>query len=366
MSTYSLKLNTLTPIHIGDGDVLRQGFDYIVFQRRTYRLNVDAILEAYNERIRPGSNGMYPTPGELLKESDLNQPNFFRYSLAGMPRSGKTYSELRSFLKDVYDCPYIPGSSLKGAMRTALAWCGWKEVNPRLDRAAIGRSRSWAGQPLERKLFGPDPNHDLLRALQVSDCTGSPKAGARLVVVNAQVLTKRSHASPVELEAVSADSVFTGSLHIDDHLFSDMAERQLGFNNRRHWIDELLPRVHRHSLARIRHLAAWFASADGCESIAGFYARLADARVESNQALLQLGWGTGWDGTTFWTHLQADKNLFEQLVRDFRLHKAGPNSPPRRPGDPFPRSRRAAMRVINGVAAPAAPLGWMLIELTPR
>lgn len=45
------------------------------------------------------------------------------------------------------------------------------------------------------------------------------------------------------------------------------------------------------------------------------------------------------------------------------MHKAQRGAPPRRPGDPFPRSRRVAMKIKEGTAKPAAPFGWVLLEL---
>jgi len=365
MANFILNVKTLTPLHIGSGDELRQGFDFIVKNGRTYRLDVDAILAAKGDRMTPSRAGSYPRPDELLTSNDLSNPAFFRYSLAGSPRSGQADARLKACIKDVYDCAYIPGSSLKGAFRTALAWSGWKEVNPRLERGAIGRKPKDAAQPLERELFGPNPNHDLLRALQVGDCIGSQKPGDRLRVVNAQVLTMRRAGSPVELEAISGDTEFSGVLRIDDTLFSPLAEHKLHFSKRRHWLDELTARVQRHSQARIGKLIAWFERAEGAEDVAKFYRRLAEPVLAPNQALLQLGWGTGWDGTTFGTHLQTDIHLFEVLVRDFRLHKANRQSPPRRAGDPFPRSKRVAMKVKEGRAAPAAPFGWVVLEINP-
>jgi CRISPR-associated protein Csm5 len=363
MTVYTVTLQSLAPLHIGDGDELRQDFDFAVHGGRTYRLNEDAILKAKEERLRPGAGGRYPAPGKLLEESDFQKPQLFRYVLNGAPRSSLTDARMKSFIKDVYDRPYIPGSSLKGALRTALAWTGWPEVKPRLDRNAIGRNKSWAGQPLEHKLFGPDPNHDLLRALHVSDLFGPEKPGQGLLLANAQVLTKKSAGSPIELEAISGDVSFTGTLTVDETLFAPMAETELRFSNRRHWLDELLPRVQAHSKARIRELSDWFEQAEGCEAIARFYRQLAYAELGAERALVQIGWGTGWDGKTFWTRLQADPQLFEQLVEEFRMHKAGRSSPPRHPGDAFPRSKRAAMVVKDRVAHAAAPFGWALLEL---
>jgi CRISPR-associated protein Csm5 len=363
MTVYAVTLTTLTPLHIGDGDELKQDFDFVAWNGRTYRLDEDAILRAKEAQLIPDRAGQYPPPGHLLAEADYRNAALFRYVLPGVPRSKKTDARVKSFIKDIYDRPYIPGSSLKGALRTALAWMGWTEVKPKLDRGAIGRNRSWAGQPLERKLFGPDPNHDLLRALHVSDLARPGKAGEGLMLVNAQVLTKKSAGSPVELEAVESEVVLTGTLTIDDVLFGPLAESELHLANRKHWLDELMARAQKHSAARIVRLAEWYEKADGCEDVARFYRQLAEARLAANSAVLQIGWGAGWDGKTFSTHLQSDPQLFEQLVADFRLHRAAPGSPPRKPGDPFPRSKRAVMSVKAGVAKPVAPLGWVLVEL---
>ncbi|MCX7839789.1 MAG: type III-A CRISPR-associated RAMP protein Csm5 [Anaerolineae bacterium] len=363
MTVYLVTVRTLTPLHIGDGNELRQGFDFAVRNGRTYRLDEDAILREKEAQIKPNAKGEYPTPQELLTEDDYQNPLFFRYVLPGVPRSKKTDARVRSFIKDVYNRPYIPGSSLKGAVRTALAWTGWNEIKPQLERAAIGRSKSWAGQPLERKLFGPDPNHDLLRALHVSDLTGPTSANASMMLVNAQVLTKKGAGSPVELEAVRTKVEFRGTLTMDDVLFTDLAERELHFAKRKHWLDELLMRIQAHSRARLEQLAAWYETADQCEEVARYVRQLAATKLPAHQAVLQIGWGAGWDAKTFWTHLQTDAPLFEQLVADFGLHRAPKGSPKRKPGDPFPRSRRVVMGDKNGVEKPVAPLGWVLLEV---
>ncbi len=363
MTVYKLTLKTLSPLHIGDGGELRQDFDFVAFNGRTYRLDEDAILMEKEAQLAAVRGGAYPPPGKLLKETDFANPRLFRYRLSGIPRSSKVDARLKSFIKTPFDQPYIPGSSLKGALRTALAWTGWKEIRPLLDRSAIGRSKSWAAQPLEHKLFGRDPNHDLLRALHVSDLQGPAEPGQGLAIVNAQVLTKKSAGAPIEMEALLGDASFSGTLTIDDTLFKPFAENELHFSNRRPWLDELMARTQAHSRARIGKLLAWFETADGCERVTAFYRSLASASLAPNAALVQIGWGAGWDGKTYWTHLQENAELFEQLIYDFRMHKGVKGSPPRKVGDPFPRSKRAAMIIKNGVALAAAPFGWALVEL---
>ena len=366
MSNYTCTLTTLTPLFIGDGNELRHGFDFMIQNNKTYRLDEDKILEAKGTQLVKDRQGNYPYPGSLLSAADYNNASYFRYVLNGTPRSRQADARLKACIKDCYDRPYIPGSSLKGALRTALAWCGWGEINIRLERSSIGRSRAWAAKNLEQRIFGKDPNTDLLRSLQVSDLQNQQNAADTLGIINAQVLTYKSAGSPVELEAILGERDFNGTIHIDDTLFSKESDSILHFNNRQHWLTELLPRVQKHSRARLNTLIPWFEKTENGMNIANFYRRLLGANIAENQALIQLGWGCGWDGTTFWTHLQKDALLFEQIVKEFNMHKAQRGSPPRKIGDPFPRSRRAAMSVKNNIAQPAAPFGWALLELTEK
>jgi len=394
MTTYKLTLRTLSPVHIGTGDEWRLGFDFILRTNKqngkeielTYIFDTDAVLEAKETQLRPDSRGHYPLPGSLLTEKDLQNPALFRYVLRGQPPSEKADARMKPFIKDPHDRPYIPGSSLKGAFRTALAWTGWQDVKfSRLEirdfeyldqRKNIWRSKKSPADKFERMLFEPanthknpdhcNPNLDLLRALQVSDLHGPQKAGEGLMALKAQVLTQGAAQSPIGVEALTGEVTFHGSLKIDEDLFKPMAAR-LGFGDRKRWLDELLPRAQKHSRARLQRLVEWFENvqppAPSAERIAKFYRDLLDIQLGPRQAFLQIGWGAGWDGKTFWTHLQQDELLFERLVSEFHLDKAGKRSK-RQPGDPFPSSRRVAMSGKKDEAKPIAPFGWVLVEIS--
>jgi len=395
--TSKLTLRTLSPVHIGDGDEWRLGFDFVLrtFIRndkeieQTWVLDVDAVLEAKEAQLKPDSRGHYPLPGALLNEADMQNPRLFRYVLRGQPPSEKADARMKPFIKDPSDRPYIPGSSLKGAFRTALAWTGWQDVKiSHLEMKDFQyfnqRKNAWLpkkspADKFERLLFEPantnknldycNPNLDLLRALHVSDLrlqeSDGKGPGTGLVALKAQVLTQGAVQSPIGLEALVGEVEFHGSLKIDDDLFKPMAAK-LGFSDRKRWLDELLPRAQKHSRARLERLAAWFENveppAPSAERIARFYRELLSIQLNSKQAFLQIGWGAGWDGKTFWTHLQQDEFLFERLVSEFHLDKAGKRSR-RQPGDPFPTSRRVVMSGKKDEAKPIAPFGWVLVEM---
>ena len=126
-------------------------------------------------------------------------------------------------------------------------------------------------------------------------------------------------------------------------------------------LTELLQRVQQHSRMRLQRMAAWFERAEGAEAIADFYRKLLQTELSSQKALVQLGWGAGWDAKTFSTHLQADTALFERIMKEYKLQHRSRSALPRKQGDPFPQSRRVAVSVAKG-NKPAAPFGWVLLE----
>src|SRR5690606_2029878 len=100
-------------------------------------------------------------------------------------------AEIQEQIKDPWDRPYIPGSSLKGALRTAIAFVGAAQRKIQINPAEFRRDSRFAAQPLEQKILnaanvppGKVPNYDLLRALQISDTTPADRPELRLL--NAQ------------------------------------------------------------------------------------------------------------------------------------------------------------------------------------
>lgn len=364
---YDVTVSTLTPLHIGNGVELLNEYDYAIHNKRTWRINEDALLEAQDVEDPKIAEQLGRTPpAQLLRPDDFRPDSgFFRYVLQGTPRSTGEGAQLREQLKNAFDQPYLPGSSLKGALRTAIAWYAWGAANMKPDMGRLGRSRKWAGQDYERGLLGKNPNHDLLRALQVSD--SQPLDPEQLIILNARVLTRGGNlAAPIEMEAIRPDTEIKMTLKLDLALFSEWARRG-GLNLRgREWLAQLPQVVQTHSQDHAKRELAWFKEIRGATAIAQFYGQLASARLSSSRFLVALGWGTGWEDKTFGSRLQANDRFMERIISDYRLARGK-----RRSGDPFPKSRRVTVGVRRdqqgrAVETPAIPLGWCLVEMKER
>ncbi len=365
---YDVKATLLTPLHIGSGQDLLNEYDYAIHGGRTWRLNEDTLLAAQDVEDPALAAQLARTPpAQLLDPEDYDEGSrLFRYVIRGTPRSKGRGAQVNEQLKDAYDRPYLPGTSLKGALRTALAWVAWEQRGLKPNRTKLKRYRSFAAQNYEHDLFGRNPNHDLLRALHVSD--SAPVDQGNLILVNARVLHRSGKpASPIEMEALKPDTVFALTLKVDSALFSHWAGRdRLRGGELLHHLAEV---VQQHTAQRIETELGWFKGVKGAKAIFDFYRQLPRSGLPSNTCLLQVGWGTGWDDKTLGSHLRADEDFMEGILRPSRQGGYGIARGKRRRGDPFPKSRRVLVQVRRRrsdghiVERPVSPLGWILLEM---
>lgn len=361
---YRVKLSTLTPLHIGSGRDLMHEYDYAIHNGQTWRINEAALLDDQPLDDPKLADRLAATPpARLLRTGDYRADSpFFRYVIKGVPRAQGEKAQVREQLKDLYDRPYLPGSSLKGALRTVLAWQLWADRGVQPEARRLGRSRQWAGQDFERDLLGRDPNHDLMRALHVSDSV--PLPADRLMLANARVIGRGGKlGSPIELEIIRPDTTLELTAKIDNALFSDWARRSgLQLPGAERLLQ--LPQVaSSHAAARLDREIRWFDEISGAHRVAGFYRQIQNARIGKHMFLLQLGWGAGWQSKTFGTHLQGAPAFMERIIGDYMLARGS-----RRQGDPFPKSRRVAVAFTRDAGGrpsetPAAPFGWVLVEM---
>ena len=175
------QLETITPIHIGSGEILNF-MDGCYANGRWYHIDLDKVLEHPATDINALTSEMSRRDFRWQHylqnyNTDLSELSAYSLPCQQSPETG----EIREAIKSVGNRPYIPGSTLKGTLRTAflshlidaddtlfqdkLEYL----VNLTKQQARGNPRRETPAKKIEQDAFGKDPNHDLLRALQVSD-----------------------------------------------------------------------------------------------------------------------------------------------------------------------------------------------------
>ncbi len=177
MKRYMVKVEPLTAVHIGTGDEM-DPMSYTIKGGRMLRFRPETVLsrlpadkmEEFDKLI---SAEEHPKIAGLL-HSQLNDEDAL-YTMPVSTEVSRKFSaslgrgENQLLISETYrdpasQRPVIPGSSIKGAIRTALA-----DKMARMKRPKAPERKET--RRFEQKLFGhSDARNDPLRALQISDC----------------------------------------------------------------------------------------------------------------------------------------------------------------------------------------------------
>jgi CRISPR-associated protein Csm5 len=393
---YRWIITTLTPLHIGSGERLREGFDFIQKDGSLWIADQGALFRVALEealRVRRGDEAQIAAEiagmnlYQILNNRWLRPEHFdlsrgvFAYRLAGSTSKKQQEGELHAHIKDGEYRPYLPGSSLKGALRSAvLRAAAARKEEPRPEYRQ-GNPKT-AASPMERRYFaaprigeGEFPNYDLWRALRITDSTPLPKEMLTLAqaVVYIRPLPnqreKKAETIPLDLEVIPAGVTLEAGSWVDTWLFADpRAATALGFSRRQQaWVTTgLVKLVREETRARLREEHDFYYAIQqqgGAlpQGIGRAIANLIDAfsRLEANEFILPVGKGTGWRSKTLGRVLQEKLTdpEFDRLVREFKL---GRGRWQRNEAIPYTRL------LANVDNAYYTPLGWIKIRLEPE
>ena len=355
---FELGLKVLTPLHIGCGRALVAGLDYVFLDGRVHVVDGEALCRFLADRpqemqaLARGDSLQNLLERGSLRREDLQVGKGLVLRALALQEGQKPPDSILEHIKDALGRPYIPGSSLKGALRTALLRHCLQERQKTVALQDLDRERkSWAALRLERRFFGEDPNHDALRALRVGDSEAIDPG--RLFVGSLGVFSPGGN-SKVRL---AAELLVPGcSTRFSVRLDLQLLEGTQAIQEGRWWREHIegMPAVLREQAGELIGRAKQACRASpGLERVLGFYNKLEQhlRRLEgTNRALLQLGFGTGWEAKTVGAASFAPGKL-EEVVRQFGLARGGARGG-------FPRSLKALLS--SGAAA--LPLGWVELE----
>ena len=379
------KLETITPVHIGSGETINH-IDGYYAKGRWYRIDLDKVLAHPNADINALTSDMSQRNfrwTDYFSRHNMNGAELSTYSLL-CAQSPET-TDIREAIKSIGIRPYIPGSSIKGAIRTALLSDlinsddnkqlmddSAAHLNREIEKGAPSRRRQeYPARKIEELAFGKDPNHDLLRALQISDT--EPLQSDALAIETAWTVTLNQNNELIQkvegnteyknfVEVIQGHQSLTFTLKIDDLLFRDREKDRLNFNNlQEKTLREIADVCKFETKVLMQDEQNFFADYSFTE-IANLYDKfiiLNDSLIDG-AFMLQIGWGTGYLSNTVTSSFTQGDDAPVDIMKLRKRYRLGASRSQREHYDEreFPKTRRILYRGQN----PVAPLGWVKIS----
>lgn len=383
-----VRLTALTPLHIGGREGALNPLEFVLFESRCYVISesklattlqqagkIDIFYNWFTEHSKPALREF------LAAQKLLNRPFLNRVSAYSASAPSRIDGPLRPFIRDAFNRPFLPGSSIKGALRTAFLYKLLKDlpaeqrkqlledfVTSRLEeyrrdpRGQRGfrwfqdRFKQWFAQRLDADFFQKftlrenqrrfDPHTDLFRCLRVTDSTPLASEAARVEEI--KIFSARSQESPkrwsLYAECLPERSTVEFEISFDEGLLQEFAK-----HNSKTWFG-----LEFADLAEMLHnpLGVWAEMGrDLWEREARFFShelKLSGVLPEiGNRPLMRVGWGAGLLGTS------VDMLLPDVLLQDLRNTLFT-----ERGATPAPKSRRLVIQGNNR----STVLGWATAE----
>lgn len=321
--SFPITLTPLTPLHIGDGSQL-EAYEYVVVNGRFHRLSLERMLARLTPSERESVNRYLERDLVGLRRfvREHFSPTIAEYQAAASPRFQEVYEEKLAqaqnqlivfpFLRSM-GRPLIPGSSLKGALRTAILDHLIAAPVPSNQRADELEARTLGYMGDKRPHIPDDP----LKGLRISDVSIPEE-----LIIAEQVETKKKEAGQLEdlsiqiLREVTASQItgpqvrLSGEIRIYEGFLNDKtAVLKQGL----HWIAEAC-----NAFYRDRVLATEERYFRGIKPVEDVYQRIR-AAIGSNSFLVRLGWGSGLDSISLNLRKQQPRLVKTRKLIDGRL-----------------------------------------------
>ncbi len=168
MTNYSIILEVITPVHIGNGNKITKK-DYVLegnYANIYDPIKLHSVLGEKYEEFLMSTNSLtdYIQYNRIANIKDALEYSVF-CGTTGIRKS----DGIVEFIKDSYGCPYIPGSSLKGAIRTTVLSSIIKENEfKKFSRFATTPIEDNRTREIEKEAFG-EIKDSVFKHMRISD-----------------------------------------------------------------------------------------------------------------------------------------------------------------------------------------------------
>jgi len=378
------RLTALTPTLVGDGDRLAP-IDYMIWkdqvsvldQRRIFTILAKGPrLDGYLQQLAKAQKLDFASWGGFAQNYAGRRIPF--ESFAVTPVWNRAYADqcfIPTFCAGPAG-PYLPGSALKGALRTGLVYSLWREKPNVNERAAAQikpeRAPRRLAPAIEETSVGGS-GHDRMRAASVGDSRPLGRDAFKVYLLRTATVVPRGNdqydlgwkgagrgggsmenAVPTFAEMAAPGAVFEGRFDRNEFLAQDETRRAL------QWRETLtfakLAEAANLWAEQALTLHAQYAEKMKLKALAQEVDRLRQALLDAQAAgacLVNLGWGAGFLGKS--ATLDGESESARGLLRQLPYYQRAIQT-----GLPFPKTRRIVFR--DGV--PATLPGWARLDVS--
>lgn len=447
-----LKLKTLTPVHVSTGKDL-EPFDYLVSNEEVYRISLEKALEVISEEVpdaheqfsdwlddnlfkhdnqknaqnqqanRVQSKIRREINFEFFCRKHLNKPALVHKLLKSaviykmpLPLGMANNSQINEQIKSPDNLPYIPGSSIKGAVRTALAANAWLKLNPD-ERRRITRDTKANMKEFKPKKYYAGKDEDLMKLLFSCDSNGEERFDAARFSILKFFHFSDAHpvsseeketmeTNPVFLylkdkepqpqtntqEMIAPNIIFEFDLTIDTQgllkafkeskkergIWRDLEKKlewlidvkisDIQDDLEKKLIEALFVVLNKHAKNTYDRDSKWFDGLHYFTQQNGIHSttikrirKFHDSGLPTEGGTLKTGWGSGFLSTTIFHSLkQTDEPFLKEMFEDMGIGIGRGGSQKKTPPnlEYFPKSRRMTARQIS---IPESVIGWIQI-----
>ncbi len=371
------RLTCLTPLLVGDGGKLSP-IDYMVWKDQVNVLDQTRIfkllakgprLEGYLTQIRKAEKLEFAAWGGFAQNYADRRIVFENPGIA------KFWEQARGDVLSIPTFatgaagPYLPGSALKGALRTGMLFARWADSAPRVEMPGDRLPRR-PGEAAEEHALGPG-GANVMRAVKIGDSSPVPVNVMRVYLLRVSTLVARGpklelawkqaprgnvarpeDSTPLFAEMAAPGTVFEGGWRENAFLAQPDIVRALRW--RGPVTQSRLFEAANNYAARLLEIQKLYAEQAGLpalrQNLEQIEARLQSVRGGSG-CVLCMGWSSGLLAKTGW--LDTASEAYKQVLGQVPLFARALQS-----GLPFPKTRRIVF--LNG--QPAALPGWVVLE----
>lgn len=387
LDTKTFEIEILTPVHVGSGREFSSDLDYITTSNHTKFYDLEKIFKDFGNDPK-FLNAIEKGAISSFMDSHNNGKDYYNAEYEGKADA----ATIREFMMLANGKPVIPGSSIKGAIRTAFYTHYMQLANISNDRfenlitdydkntgtRKKKRNPSFVSNQLDEELMatqrgGKKPNYDFGRIVKVFDAEFSHDD---LIVQNAKILNTTSmNDNKYEYAWKNIPQRFNGSyekgtavsflglkmdaisspckITLDTKAFSDI---NWSSSNRFNWTS-FANILNLHAKKIINYEKAFIGKFEADDDIDAISVEIDNLIFELNHLdqkkiswIQQVGWGTGWHSKT---GLSMNEDQSELARSYYNLV--------RRNVDVFPKTRKIVGDREGSYEDPTFQMGWIKI-----